>query len=684
MTDFERDARKFGQFYLLVLLGAVLSVALTSPLSAAKSKILKKQRAKAAFETAERLRENLNGIPLVSRRMKDYARITRLYWSVYSNAPFSPYADDALLGIAEVHDQMAGDLDKPEFYRRAISDYQFLIKQYPYSKFDKEALFTIGLIYQNDIGDNEAALKTFEDYLKKYRLGPKIMAARENVRQLRQKIESGEKFSKPLSRVAPAVAAKQSKGEEEQASGKPTEISRLPRVTDIRHYSTPNYTRVVIDVDGEIQYDQSRLSDPDRIFFDLKGTRLSSVLMGKTFPVEDGFLKEIRTAQFQPNVVRVVLDLGKVRDYTVFPLYNPFRLVVDVRGVNLPKERATVTAEKNGPPTRVEEGNASAEKAPAERKTESPGSSTEANKGRREEPSVGNTSSRRAKENEESAGAEPRNTLPPRRPAKNRGANSAVAPHTASPGSDGSLSLTRSLGLKIGRIVIDPGHGGHDYGTIGPGGLAEKDVALDVSLRLGKLLESKLGAQVIYTRDDDTFVPLENRTALANQKQADLFISIHANSSRNRSTDGVETFYLGIASQRDRETLDLVARENAYSERSLHDLQDMIKKITLNEKVEESKEFANDVQKSMVKELPRYDPYTRNRGVKKAHFIVLIGANMPSVLTEISFLSNPRDERLLERPQYRQKIAQALYDGIYNYVKTLSGVKVAKRIQPQN
>ncbi len=341
-------------------------------------------------------------------------------------------------------------------------------------------------------------------------------------------------------------------------------------------------------------------------------------------------------------------------------------VVIDVRGANPPREKGVVTAEKTMPapakPTTV---------APEEKKGELPAPGETAARAKPTESPEASASPVKTKPEPvvESAKAQPRSTLPKEKP-KGKDAETAISPHTARRNSDGSLSLTRSLGLKIGKIVIDPGHGGHDYGTIGPSGLAEKDLALDVSLRLGKLIEERLSSQVIYTRDDDTFVPLENRTALANQQQADLFVSIHANSSRNRSASGVETFFLGIASSRDQETLDVVARENAYSERSLHDLQDVIKKITLNEKVEESKEFAADIQKAMAGHAAQLNRYARNRGVKKAHFIVLIGANMPSILTEISFLSNPNDEKLLKKPEYRQKIAEALYSGIFNYVKT--------------
>jgi N-acetylmuramoyl-L-alanine amidase len=246
----------------------------------------------------------------------------------------------------------------------------------------------------------------------------------------------------------------------------------------------------------------------------------------------------------------------------------------------------------------------------------------------------------------------------------------------SAPTEAGSRTLTRALGLKISRIVIDAGHGGHDTGTIGPGGLCEKELVLDVAVRLKKLIETKMGSEVVMTRSDDTFIPLEERTAIANEKDADLFVSIHANASRDPSARGIETYYLNFTSNP--EALEVAARENATSQESVHGLQQLIEKIALTEKIEESKELAQQVQRSLYAQVAQSNGQERDRGLKKAPFVVLIGANMPSVLSEISFLTNPRDETLLKRTTYRQKIAEALYRGIDRYANNLGGVKVAQ------
>jgi N-acetylmuramoyl-L-alanine amidase len=267
------------------------------------------------------------------------------------------------------------------------------------------------------------------------------------------------------------------------------------------------------------------------------------------------------------------------------------------------------------------------------------------------------------------------------KPGKSQSQDAAavVNGHVASPTASGDRSLIRALGLKIGKIVVDAGHGGHDTGALGHNGLMEKDLVLDVALKLGKLLENRLGAEVVYTRDDDTFIPLETRTAIANKEQADLFISIHANYSGDSAARGVETYYLNFTSSPD--ALEVAARENAVSEKSIHELQDLVKKIALKEKIEESREFAADVQQSLYTGLNAKSAGIRNRGVKKAPFVVLIGANMPSILAEISFVSNPTDAKKLKTGEYRQRIAESLYKGVDKYISGLSGVKVASKVQ---
>ena len=271
-------------------------------------------------------------------------------------------------------------------------------------------------------------------------------------------------------------------------------------------------------------------------------------------------------------------------------------------------------------------------------------------------------------------------------PAPNPSASTAAPSSPAQPrreplpakaGTYGDQSLTRALGLKLGRVVIDAGHGGNDVGTHGPSGLLEKDVVLDVALKLGALLQDRLGADVVYTRSSDTYVGLEERTQIANDRKADLFLSIHANSSPYPSVGGVEAYYLNFTTSRS--ALDLAAKENASSQSTIFDLKEVLAKIAMKDKIDESREFASSVQTSLFALSSKNNTAAKNRGIKKAPFVVLIGASMPSVLAEIGFLTNATDEALLKKPEHREKIAEALYKGIASYADSLSHFQVAKR-----
>jgi N-acetylmuramoyl-L-alanine amidase/type II secretory pathway predicted ATPase ExeA len=265
----------------------------------------------------------------------------------------------------------------------------------------------------------------------------------------------------------------------------------------------------------------------------------------------------------------------------------------------------------------------------------------------------------------------------------------AATHHLAQPlmeaivGHESQLSLTRELGLKINRIAIDPGHGGYDTGTTGPHGLLEKDLCLDVALRLGRLIEQNIaGAEVVYTRKDDRHVSLEGRTGIANAANADLFISIHANSSDFREARGVETYYLSLATSR--ESRELASRENALAQSSLHDLPDLISKIARNEKTAESKLLAVDIQNTLSQRLRLVGGQETNRGVKQAPFVVLTGANMPAVLSEISFVSNASDETLLLESGQRQRVAEGLYRGIAFYLDSLHSPRAKQKLVTEN
>ncbi len=725
------------------------------------------------FALAERMREALNGRPPADQTRRDYQRVLNAYRSVYLGAPASAKADPSVVAVAETLVEMGRRFDDDKILHEAIEQYKFLRREYPGSKYRFDGLFTIGEIYKDDLNDPEAARSTFQEFLRHYphnrladdaqqaivELDQQARADADSQKTANAKKKSSEKTANKSSdgpandRPANGHTASTVSGQSENED-RSRRSERLPRVTAIRHWSTPDYTRVAIDVESGVKFTSQRIASPARIFFDLKDTKLASTLVGKSFDVDDGFLKKVRVAQFAPGRTRVVLEVENLSEYDAFLLPNPYRLIIDIHGKNGRAKRGedesvnTTDADGEIPPKSAETGPETASEKtkpsvfadaspPAGSSTSTALTPTASNVPKKSQSTV----VKKIVDNDDDEGegsvtarGSADETAPPKHAKKlashegivvdkvakadiddlsqtsssglTDSANTNSASHEnsaarhkdssrtlasnklgsaydlstreAMPTSSGNRSLIRALGLKIGKIVIDPGHGGHDTGTIGPNGLEEKDLVLEVGRRLGKLLETRLGAEVVYTRKDDTFIPLETRTAVANQARADLFVSIHANSSHDPDARGVETYYLNFTSSP--EALEVAARENAVSEKSIYELQDLVKKIALKEKIEESREFAGDVQQSLHSGLAVKSPAIRDRGVKKAPFIVLIGANMPSILAEISFVSNPTDEHRLATSEYRQRIAESLYRGIAKYVNGLSGVKVASKM----
>ena len=396
-----------------------------------------------------------------------------------------------------------------------------------------------------------------------------------------------------------------------------------PNVSAISASSTATDAQVVVTLDDTVRYDSARITSPDRIYFDLYRARLRVSVPPKTVPAEGGLLKWVRVGQNSDDVLRLVIAADGAKDYSAKLLTDPYRLVIDVhsRALETPNGGVNLQTASNNLPAILSNSSAG-------------------------------FAANQINGNQFSA-----NSL------------SARA---------GQPSLARELGLKVNRIAIDAGHGGSDTGTTGPRGLLEKNLCLDVALRLGRLLEENIpNAEVIYTRKDDRYVPLEERTAIANAANADLFISIHANSSESRATRGVETYYVSLANSR--ESRELATRENALAESSLHNLPELIKKITGNAKQTESKQLAGSIQSALAQRLQMVSRQETNRGVKQAPFIVLTGANMPAVLTEISFVSNANDESLLLESSQRQRVTEGLYRGVASYLDSMPGRRDAKQ-----
>jgi N-acetylmuramoyl-L-alanine amidase len=436
-------------------------------------------------------------------------------------------------------------------------------------------------------------------------------------------------------------------------------------------------------MDAEATFRAERLENPRRVFFDLKGTRPVPSLLDATLRFNDDIVREIRLGRHPQMTTRIVFDRVGVDSYSVFTLYSPYRLVIDFKpqtstdthgGVKpqtgADRDRPPTTADKYRPQkntdvhgavmtrTDTERAVSDVPKAPPSGESAAPIAIV---------PSL--STAPLPPPGAAKIPAEP----PPEPPAKSVAARPVVSaapipPALPSANSDGKFSLARQLGLGVSRIVIDAGHGGHDPGAQS-NGVNESELTLDVAMRLSRLLQKEPGVDVVMTRDTDVFIPLEERTTIANREGADLFLSIHANASRNPRARGVETYFLNFASNPDAEAV--AARENSASGRAMHSLPDIVRAIALNNKIDESRDFADMVQRSMVHRLSSRNKQLKDLGVKQAPFVVLIGAAMPSVLAEISFVTNKPEGQLLKSTTYRQQIAEALLDAVLRYQQSL-------------
>jgi N-acetylmuramoyl-L-alanine amidase len=449
--------------------------------------------------------------------------------------------------------------------------------------------------------------------------------------------------------------------------------SGLIQVTNVRSWTHADSTRIIIQTTGPFEFRSDRASDPSHLFIDIPHAR---PWIGKrrfaTYQVGDKLVRRVHVTEKSPGTTRIVFDLVNAPEFRITKLDAPDRMVIELRPLRPLNSLAPLLYASVSPGIRRP-----FVYPPLPRRPQIPMPGTP--------PALFQTTPDPVAFNFSDPIASLLASLPVKPPGQLHAPSTRVIPASRPPAvaaalasENASRSLTRALGLKVNRIVIDAGHGGHDYGTIGPNGVLEKDVVLDVALRLSKLVQERMGAEVVLTRSDDTFIPLHERTSIANEHKADLFLSIHANSSPAPEVTGTETFFLNFTNSPD--ALNVAARENAGSDKTVGELKDLIQTITLNDKIEESHTFAEDIQNAMHSQAARSNSAAHNRGVKRAPFVVLIGASMPSVLAEIGFLSNDRDEANLGKPAYRQKVAEALYKGLAQYSQSLSHFETTRQI----
>ena len=455
------------------------------------------------------------------------------------------------------------------------------------------------------------------------------------------------------------------------ASTAAAQPAAIATIKDIRRTVLPDAVRVTIELDREVPFRDERIPDPMRVFVDLMGTRPIGALTDRTirFEVDADIVRQIRLGRHPNNTTRIVLDAADVSTYSVYPLYGPFRIVIDC-------VRVTATSTLAAPESRQPPQPPSLTARPlSARWSRLPHSA-----GRSSTDLASAYASLTANTRTAATPAPVSAAAPARLPDDAPAVTSAPPPASSeSPSTNvnGGFSMSRQLGLGVSRIVIDAGHGGHDPGATGKG-VTESELVLDVALRLEKLLQKAPGVEVILTRRTDEFIALQERTAIANREGADLFLSIHANASSNAQARGVETYFLNFANNLSAAAV--AARENAASGQPMGALPDIVKAIALHNKLDESRDFATQIQRTMFERLRATNASIRDLGVKQAPFVVLIGAAMPSVLAEIAFVTNPQEAKLLKGGPYRQRIAEALFNAIRSYQSSLKkGAAVASQ-----
>ncbi len=514
-------------------------------------------------------------------------------------------------------------------YELVISKYRQVLQTDPTSGYCDDALLRIAELY------GELAERSEREDDRAQELSAYRFLAREypHSKHRGKAISMARRLAGPEGREAPAPEAQRPRAPVRPAGAEralalsdshpPDRIVQPPGgakseggpagISGIRHHGYEDGTRVVVDMDSETPLKYEWLKRPDRLYIDLFGGRLEkSLAKGREIRIEDALLKSARLAQNRTSKARLVLDLEQAVSFDAFWLASPVRLVLDVRPRAAPRLARTLEAFR-------------------------------------------------------AEGSEPALAELPVPPAAAR--ETDPAPRAAAATITGSLSLTRALGLKFDTVFVDAGHGGHDTGSVGPGGLREKDVVLDISKRLGGLLQSRLGVRVLYSRESDVFVPLEDRSKLANEAQADLMISIHCNSAPSSRVRGIETYFLNLTE--DPWALSVAAHENAAASLAVHELRDLVSRITRNDTLDESRELATKVQSKLHAGVSKHSSSIRNRGVRQAPFVVLVNAEMPAILAEIAFLSNKSDEALLRKPAFRQEVAEHLFRGIAAYASSL-------------
>jgi len=563
---------------------------------------------------------------------------------LYLAEPKSELAPSCLFMLGRLYFDMFKKFGKGIDLGEAISYYRDVDALFPGSRLADDALFAVGIILLNEVHDPKRAAKSFIRIVSDYPESDMRSQAETKLKVLSQEHD----IALPKVMIGNA------------------QLMKLSNVLPVKYWSSKDYTRVVIKTSGPVAYREELLekvgNQPRRLYIDFHDSYIAPRYRSPV-PIEDGLLKRIRTGQFSPDTVRVVLDIESISNYKIFSLPDPFRVVIDVRGQAKTKVVRTVVPPP--PPALVSRKQSSSMVSDGPQPLSPPALSST----RPPTTTISGQQPTSPPDPEPLPGDSPGPIIvlkENKKASANGSTLSSPGPQLSSAGSPG-LSLAQQLGLGVGKIVIDPGHGGKDPGAIAFG-MKEKDIVLRVAKRLAKQLQHDLDADVILTRESDLFLPLEERTAIANTNDADLFISLHINAHPSPRVKGFETYFLNLSTNE--EAMRVAARENATSTHQMSDLQDILSDIMQNSKINESSRLAQRVHTSIESGLSDPPFVLKDMGVKQAPFYVLIGAEMPAILIELAFISNPEDAKLLADAQFISELAENISSGIQQYVST--------------
>lgn len=531
----------------------------------------------------------------MKKKLALWLKGTQKFRQVYLANPKSEMAPASLFMLGTMYLRMYQEFNQKGDLYDSISYYRDCTSLFPNHRLADDALYALGNIYFKTLSEHESAARYYTFIVDKYPSGDMHPKAAEQLKLL------STSYDVPL----PGVMVNGSR------------INKLTTVQPVKYWSSDDYSRVIIRASGPVSYSARLLeksgNKPRRLYIDFENSYIKPRYRSP-IPIADGLLQRIRTGQNTKDIVRVVLDIESISSYKIFSLPDPFRVVVDIRGIERPQQ-AAAGKKKDKLETVVKKIVV-------------------------------------LKENNKA------------RPGKKRKQIAAtVEPQPED--NQRTLSLAQQLGLGVRKIVIDPGHGGKDPGAIGHG-LKEKDIVLRLSKKLKKALEESRGYEVMLTREDDRYLPLEERTAIANGNNADLFVSVHINAHPLSSVHGVETYFLNLSSNK--EAMRVAALENATSELHMSDLEDVLADIMKNSKIEESTKLAQNVHSTIIAGLNDSGYPLKDLGVKQAPFYVLIGAEMPAILLEVAFISNPDEARKLTNDKFLESFADRVAQGIETYI----------------